>query len=152
MASLPSLRVRHRRIHIAKNSRNLMSNRLCLQFLNIRPFFWQSVYFTLFELKSVLWKCSWTFLTLNSGQKKLYRFLPHLSHFVYHFINLNIGSHPDGITPKHGLRVTHRPWHPLCKEFSKFDVKPIVSSIFEYQTVSSDISPLYYILTQQAFF
>jgi len=48
------LRVRHRRIHTAENSQNVMSKWLSQQFLNIKPFFWQSVHFTPFWTKSSL--------------------------------------------------------------------------------------------------
>ena len=86
-----------------------------------------------FELNSVLWKCFWTFLTLNPGLKKLYGYLAHLAHCEFYHFKLIMSSHPSGITPNHGLRVRHRRIHTagnsrnwmsnrLCHQF--LNIKP----------------------------
>ena len=42
--------------------------------------------------------------------------------------------------------------HPHYEEFSKFDIKPVKSTIFEYQTVLLTICPLYSILNEKLSF
>ena len=77
----------------------------------------------------------------------LYRFLPHLAHFVYHLVNLNMGSHPDGITPKHGLRVRHCNIH--IEKNSRKLMSNWLCRKFWISNRSSDVSPLYSIWTQK---